>query len=142
MKFVLRADPTTHLLHYNVPTAAAVAVILPGSADVPSHHDIVLYKRSSLDPENRDIIRINETHPDYDPLHYALLRPHGDLGWTFTIKRDGKFVSTMEFYTYHLMVRSDFNVILRSGRLLQKYIVEQYAKVEQGRLNYVCHNQR
>ena len=40
------------------------------------------------------------------------------------------------------MVRSNFNVILRSGRLLQQYIVNQYTKVEQGRLNYVHHNQR
>ena len=48
----------------------------------------------------------------------------------------------MEFYAYHLMVRSNFNVILRGGRLLQQYIVDQYAKVEQGRLNYVYHDQR
>ena len=102
-----------------------------------------MYRWSSLDPENRDIIRINETHPDYDPLHYVLLLPHGDLSWTFTFnKRDGKCVSTMEFYTYHLMVRSNFNVILRSGRLLPQCIVDQYAKVKQGRLNYVFHNQR
>ena len=87
MKFVLRADPTTDLRRYNLPTAAEVAVILRGSADVPSYRDIILYKRSSLDPENRDIIRINETHPDYDPLHYVLLLPHEDLGWTFTIKK-------------------------------------------------------
>ena len=40
------------------------------------------------------------------------------------------------------MVRSNFNVILCSGRLLQQYIVDQYSKVEQGRLNYVYHNQR
>ena len=79
MKFVLRVEPMTDLPHYNLPMAAEVAVILPGSADVPSHCDIILYKRSSLDPENRDIIRINETHPDYDPLHYVLLL-HGDLG--------------------------------------------------------------
>ena len=73
MKFVLRADLATDLRRYNLPTAAEVAVILPGSADVSSHRDIVLYKRSSLDPENRDIIRINETHLDYDPPHYVLL---------------------------------------------------------------------
>ena len=53
MKFVLRADPTTDLRRYNLPTAAEVAVILPGSADVPSHRDIILYKQSSLDLENR-----------------------------------------------------------------------------------------
>ena len=35
MKFVLRADSTTDLRRYNLPTAAEVAVILPGSADVP-----------------------------------------------------------------------------------------------------------
>ena len=87
MKFVLRADPTTDLRRYYLPMAAEVAVILPGSADVPSHYDIDLYKWSSLVPENRDIIRINETHPDYDPLHYVLLLPHEDLGWTFTIKK-------------------------------------------------------
>ena len=48
----------------------------------------------------------------------------------------------MEFYAYHLMVRSNFNVILCHGRLLQQYIVDQYAKVEQGHVNYIYHNQR
>ena len=40
------------------------------------------------------------------------------------------------------MVRSNVNVIVRRGGLLQQYIVDQYAKVEQGQLNYVDHNQR
>ncbi|KAG0161871.1 hypothetical protein DFQ30_005131, partial [Apophysomyces sp. BC1015] len=29
--------------------------------------------------------KINETHSFYDPLHFVLLFPYGDLGWTFHI---------------------------------------------------------
>ncbi len=25
--------------------------------------------------------RINDLHPAYDPLHFVLFHPHGELGW-------------------------------------------------------------
>ena len=34
------------------------------------------------------------------------------------------------------MQRNSFNTILRAGRLFHQYVVDQYAKLEQQRLNY------
>ena len=50
-------------------------------------------------------------------------------------------VSEMEFYCYRLMQRSNTSYLHASGRLLQQYMVDQYAKVEQGRINWVKRNQ-
>ncbi|CAB5176430.1 unnamed protein product [Rhizophagus irregularis] len=46
----------------------------------------------------------------------------------------------MQFYSYRLQIR-DGDWIQNAGRLYQQYIVDQYAKIEQNRLNYLKHNQ-
>jgi hypothetical protein len=143
-QFVLRADPTTDLRRYNLPTASDICAIVPDSQSTPSSRDIVLYKRSSLHPQGHSILHINENHPHYDPLHYVLLLPHGQFGWTpNTLSSSGKKVTTMQYYGFHMMQRDgNFNVLLRAGRLFQQYIVDQYVKVEQERLNYIYYHQR
>ena len=89
-------------------------------------------------------MHINETHPKYDSLHYVLLLPYGQDGWTLDISTNDKHpskVSPMQFYAYHLMQRANFNLLHRSGRLFHQYIVDQYAKIEQERLNYCVFHQ-
>ena len=39
------------------------------------------------------------------------------------------------------MQRNNFNTILRAGRLFHQYVVDQYAKLEQQRLNYCLFHQ-
>ena len=46
----------------------------------------------------------------------------------------------MQFYSYRLQIR-DGDWIQYAGRLYQQYIVDQYAKIEQERLNYLRMNQ-
>jgi hypothetical protein len=46
----------------------------------------------------------------------------------------------MQFYSYRLQIR-DGNWLQHAGRLYQQYIVDQYAKIEQERLNYLKLNQ-
>lgn len=48
----------------------------------------------------------------------------------------------MNFYAYHMMQRNNFNTILRAGRLFHQYVVDQYAKLEQQRLNYCLFHQK
>ena len=86
----------------------------------------------------KKILHINETNQHYDPLHYVLLFPYGDAGWTIGIQHKStvKHTSIMNFYAYHMMQRNNFNTILRAGRLFHQYVVDQYAKLEQQRLNY------
>lgn len=48
----------------------------------------------------------------------------------------------MEFYCYRLMIRKDDGQWLqRSYRLFQEYIVDNYVKIEDIRLNYIRQNQ-
>jgi PIF1-like helicase/Helitron helicase-like domain at N-terminus len=125
---------------YNAPTSSDIAAIMIGDGH-------------NIDPTNRDIHlklhdgslqRISETHPSYDPLHYVLLFPRGDDGWHINIplieslKR--KKVTPMQFYSYRLQIRNG-DWLQYAGRLYQQYIVDQYAKIEQERLNYLKLNQ-
>jgi hypothetical protein len=88
--------------------------------------------------------KIFELHPSYDSLHYVLLFPRGDNGWHPDIpllgSRIRERVTQMQFYSYRLQIR-DGNWIQYAGRLYQQYIVDQYAKIEQERLNYLRQNQ-
>lgn len=56
-------------------------------------------------------------------------------------KNSNKQTSIMNFYAYHMMQRNNFNTILRAGRLFHQYVVDQYAKLEQQRLNYCLFHQ-
>ena len=101
-------------------------LLLPGSgySDVVANRDIVLHAYSG------GIKRITETHCAYDSLHYVLLFPLGNDGWHIGIphsKGRGN-VTALEFYCYHLMIRSGSNHLHLSGRLFHQYIVDMYAK--------------
>ncbi|GBC08228.1 hypothetical protein RclHR1_00080005 [Rhizophagus clarus] len=138
---VIHSDRTHDPHWYNAPTSSDVAAIMVGDG-------------YSEDPTNRNIIlklhdgnlqRILETHPSYDPLHYVLLFPKGDDGWHINIPLNNgtskrNRVTPMQFYSYRLQIR-DGDWLQYAGRLYQQYIVDQYAKIEQERLNYLRLNQ-
>jgi len=75
---------------------------------------------------------------------YFNLFPRGDDGWHINIPLIGfskrKRVTPMQFYSYRLQIR-DGDWLQYAGRLYQQYIVDQYAKIEQERLNYLKLNQ-
>ncbi len=48
----------------------------------------------------------------------------------------------LQFYAYILQHRINEEWILRAGRLLQQFIVDAYACIEQNRLKFICDNQR
>ena len=121
LKLVLKQDTNKDLRRSNIPTASEISVIIPGcSSSIPSNRDIVLYKRASNCPDGHDITHINETNQYNDPLHYVLIFPFGDVGWTPGIKQTGgstgtSHTSAMNFYSYHLMQRQNFNLLLKCG---------------------------
>lgn len=132
---------------YNLPTADEIAVILPGDGnDDPSGmRDILLHLRGQ-----NGLMRINECHPAYLPLHYVLFFPFGELGWEPGLKRwnvDANCPSTsritqMDYYSYRLFQRKgEFSTILRGGRLNQEFVVDAFAAIEQNRLTYMKLNQ-
>jgi len=76
---------------------------------------------------------VSQLDGQYDPLHYVLLFPYGQRGWSLALKTSTGMTMN-QFYRYHLMIRDASRVIQLSGRLTQEYVVDAYAKIEESRL--------
>lgn len=102
---------------FSLPTSNEIAVLLPG--DIQEDRDIIVKKQSG------GLQRISLSHSCYDPLHYVLLFPNGDFGWELNMKKkDNTSLTCREFYCYKLMIRENNECLLRSGKLLQEYVVD------------------
>jgi Helitron helicase-like domain at N-terminus len=44
-------------------------------------------------------------------------------------------------HRFHVKGNNDFNILHRSGRAFQEYIVDPWAQIEQGRLGYIADHQ-
>ncbi|KAF7150782.1 hypothetical protein RHSIM_Rhsim02G0030300 [Rhododendron simsii] len=142
----LHYSSSTDRRRYNLPTANEIAIILPGDGTEKSGmRDIVLHLRG-----NNGLMRVNECHPAYLPLHYVLLFPRGELGWEPEMRhwdvRSKQYtdnrLTQMEFYSFHLFQRNlEYSTILRGGKLFQEFIVDAWAATEQNRLNFHRLNQ-
>ena len=47
----------------------------------------------------------------------------------------------MQYYSFLLSTRANFNPILNAGKLFQQYAVDAYVKMEANRLNFIWHHQ-
>ncbi|KAG5561267.1 hypothetical protein RHGRI_004335 [Rhododendron griersonianum] len=122
----LHYSSSTDRRRYNQPTTDEIAVVVPGDGTKASGmRDIILHLRG-----DNGLMRINECHPAYLPLHYVLLFPYGELGWEPEMKN------------YRLFERpNEYSTILRSGKLFQEFLVDAWAATEQNRLTYYKLNQ-
>ena len=143
----LRITPEHDQRRYNLPTANEVAVILPGVDGETVRHsqrDIVLYKRSGA------LRIINSLNPAYVPLYYVLLFPYGENGWHPELKLrspnsgqlTNKRLTQTRYVAYQLHIReNEYSTLLRGGRLLQRFIVDMFASIDQDRLYWLRTNQ-
>ncbi|XP_026421704.1 uncharacterized protein LOC113317787 [Papaver somniferum] len=130
---------------YNLPAVEEVSIIVPEKpSDVTATRDILLHLK-----DGSGFTRIDECHPAYLPLHYVLLFPYGELGWSTELAQwDGKNytdtrLSHMQFFDYRLFERkSEYSTILRGGKLFQEFLVDVWASTEQNRLDWLRFNQR
>jgi hypothetical protein len=144
-RIIIRADkkpPAQHPGRFNEPTTNEVAVLMVGEG---GPRDIVLHSRNS------PLKRIQDTHRSYDPLQYPLLFCRGEDGYDFSLMKVDPVtgaqlknkVTSREYYAYRIMFRAnDFNSLLRSQRLMQQYIVDMFAKVENERLRFLRAHQK
>ena len=76
-----------------------------------------------------------------DPLQYVLLHPEGTRGWSpKTYRQYGttKYISARQFYAYRFHFKSNsYNILHRGRKLFQQYVVDQWAKIEMGKLNFM-----
>ena len=123
-----------HSRKYNRPLSDEVGVLMPN--DATNSRDIVLHYRDG------GLKRISELHRSYDPLQYPLLFPNGTDGWHVNLKlQNGRKLTAMVYYRYHIMIRQNVSVLLRAKRLFQQYLVDAYCKIETERLQFLRREQ-
>ncbi|KAF6147229.1 hypothetical protein GIB67_039359 [Kingdonia uniflora] len=96
---------------YNLPSTDEIAVILPeDGSEISGVKDIIVYRKA-----NQGLMQISECHPVYLPMHYVLIFPIGQLGWSVYLKHwnvaanawySTKKLSQWEYYCYHLFQRT------------------------------------
>ncbi|KAI5407181.1 hypothetical protein KIW84_053433 [Lathyrus oleraceus] len=125
---------------YSLPSASQVATIFIGGGD-----EDTIERGRDINVINCDgkLTKVQETMGYYDPLQYPILLPFRTYGWDIETKTNvGKTVTCREYYSYVLQIRrNDQSVLLKSGRLLQQYVVDNYVKIETGRLRWIRRNQ-
>jgi hypothetical protein len=89
---------------------------------------------------------ISVLNPNCDSMVYPILFPNGEKGWDEEMKSEKQAIrnriTLLQFYSYRLAIRDEFNPILNAGKLSQQYIVDAYVKIEGNRLNYIRMNQQ
>ena len=115
--------------------ALQVAAVMPGEEH--EHLDVIIHLRAG------GVQRINPNHRSYDALHYVLLMPYGDDGWTPGLKGlSGKTISISQFYAFHLQIRAHCNnTMLGNKKLSHQYVVDMMAKVERARMQFIKDHQ-
>ena len=106
IKMVLRADSAEDASRHNLPTASEVSLILPDN--LQNFQPRGIYRKSDDHPFQQSIMRISETHPHFDSLHYVLLFPKGGEGWVPQLKLNGRTIGQISpslFYAYRIMER-------------------------------------
>lgn len=147
----------THLdrRRYNKMAAQEIAVFIPDEeATVAATPRSILVR---VKGREGGLKFISEYNAAYDPLHFVLLFPRGELGWTVDISSSAQqrrrpsravvdtdvslqqvakaahgTVTLREYLAYYLMDREgQANPLHRCGALFQEWTVIQWAKVEQ-----------
>ena len=131
------------MFKYAAPQVDEIAVFMPNSTQhmtqpFCSYRDIQL---RDFTGENQSI---NEMNGMYDPLHYPLMFPYGDLGYSYLDKKNyiaRKQLTPQDYYQQMLQIRPAKPFYLYS-RLFKEYLCDQFAKIEGWRLNYIRSNQK
>ena len=155
---------------YNLPTARGQvgAIIDFDESNVPKHLEVVL--SSPKEDSRYSSVIISSLNYFYDGMQYPLLIPNGDIGYSFSQKKfkgmmkirygkrktttnsnnekdeteeaDGRLTGCMFYSQLYIDKVGEFNYINRERMLFQKYVVDNYVKIETCRLNYFEGNQK
>ncbi|XP_073037994.1 uncharacterized protein [Primulina eburnea] len=135
---IRQQKPNEH--QYSLPTTSQVAAVIVDNecAETLSNRDITIQGIGG------NLINIQDVVGYYDPLQYPLLLPYGTYGWDLNSRNiNGTRLTCLNYYAYMLQIRENSpSLILRGGRLLQQYVVDNYVKIETQRLRWIRSNQR
>lgn len=129
-----RSPSRGHRGQFLRPATGEIAAVVPtSSSSITPYRDIVVRRRG------QGILRIDELHPLYDPLHYVLMFPRGEQGWCAPTQGrsmrqiadpdddddDSSTITPMRFYAYMLQDREG-HYLVHYGRLFHQYAVDMY----------------
>ncbi|XP_054711426.1 uncharacterized protein LOC129221016 [Uloborus diversus] len=143
-----RMPANAHKGRFNAPSANEVALVIVGQQF--QQRDIILESRNAKQQ------RISELHRAYDALQYPLMFCYGEDGYSVDVLQQDtadklgpttklpvkKTVSAAQFYSWRIMLRdTEENYLLRYCALLSQFLVDEYAKIETEKLNFLKYNQ-
>nr|KYP72056.1 hypothetical protein KK1_011343 [Cajanus cajan] len=124
---------------YNLPITSEVASLVVGDFDVGNgEKDIILETQQGY------LQQIFVVSYAYLPLHYPLMFPRGEDGYsddiplneaTIDTSKKREKVSMREFFAHQV-------ILLYSKRLFQQFFVDAYSMIESAKLNYVKTHQK
>ncbi|PWA90610.1 helitron helicase-like domain-containing protein [Artemisia annua] len=124
---------------YELPTSQAIgAIVFDSGPTTESDYDIIIEYRDG--PAKR----INKLHQSYMSLQFPLIFIYGQPGYHIKLMTRSadpnermRRVSMNAFYTYQIHPRHDsYNLLFRTGRLFQQYVVGVYCCLEQNRMDF------
>jgi hypothetical protein len=132
-----------------------VSILYPGDGVSRPHFGVATLKGNSIrdapsvqlgwSDELNNSQHISYDFASYDALRFPVLFPHGVYGWHRAFKSQGdgsRRVTLRQYYSYMLQDRPNPDHFLMQGkRLLQEYIVDAGAKIEDNDLKFQEHNQ-
>ncbi|XP_073299982.1 uncharacterized protein [Primulina huaijiensis] len=135
---IRQQKPNEH--QYSLPTTSQVAAVI-----VDNEFKETLRGRDiTIQGIGGNLISIQDKVGYYDPLQYPLLLPYGTYGWDINSRNiNGTRLTCLNYYAHMLQIRENSpSLLLRGGRLLQQYVVDNYVKIETQRLRWISSNQR
>ena len=124
---------------YELPSSNSLgAIVFDKGPESESNFDVV------LEYKDGPVKRISKIHKSYMSLQFPFIFIYGQPGFhtklmqrTANPDAEPKRVSMNAFYTYQLHPRHDsYNLMFRTGRLFQQYVVGVYCCIEQNRMDF------
>nr|GEV59843.1 helitron helicase-like domain-containing protein [Tanacetum cinerariifolium] len=120
------------------------AVVFDSGVSGTTDFDVIIQEKAG--PPKR----ISKLHKSYLSLQFPLLFIYGKPGFYPELKlrradgsRQEQKLTMLAYYSYQLHPRvKDYNLIFRTGRLFQQYVVGVYCAIEQSRLDYIRKKQK
>jgi len=97
---------------------------------------VIIRRRGHRQPE---FLNILSRH--YEPLHYILFFPHGEMGWGITPIDGVPNLSQVDWYRSRLLADDEDHFSL-FGRLCCEYLVDMYSRTEEQRLAYISQQRK
>jgi len=124
---------------YRVPQDDNIAGFVPTSASDKFNEHRSIYITNA----NDSFRKIDELNAMYDPLHYVIMFPKGDPGFSKIVADLNDEDTLLKFYQQRMQIRPDRHVSLcHFGRLSHEYVIDMWLKIESYRLAWIKNNQK